>query len=170
MGLIRITKAVKITSITLSVLMMLLLFNACIPENRHTIRKEYMNKMITLLNEKSKIKVSDVFEFEFDRAYVFDDCYVSGEGFAEHFDLDISIEEVESGAQEYNHRIVFVDEQGEFVYEFLYESYILNPYEEGMIIYPDTELELCERQGTVLCPEQKNIHRHRTVPCLSLCT
>ena len=90
--------------------------------------------------------LKSIFDFDFDRAYVFDDCYLSGEDFASYYDLDISIEEVETGLQDYNNRIVFVDDQGEFIYEFVYESYILNPYEDGMIIYPDTEFEFYEQQ------------------------
>lgn len=151
MGLKHIIKTIKITGMVLSVVICIFflvivifsLFYDYIP-NENKIRQDYIDKMINLLNKETKIKVNDVFEFEFNRAYVFDDCYLSGEDFASYYELDISIEEVETGLQEYNNRIVFVDDQGEFIYEFVYESYILNPYEDGMIIYPDTELELCE--------------------------
>lgn len=104
---------------------------------------DYTDKMITMLNENSEIKVKDVFQFDFDRAYVFNDCYISGEGFSERYNLDISIDEVESGVQEYIRRIVFVDDNGDFVYEFQYDATQLNAYEEGMIIYPDTVIEKC---------------------------
>ncbi len=96
--------------------------------------------MLTMLNEKSEFKASEVFKFKFDRAYVFldDEYYSSGEGFARKHNLDISIDEVESGANEGVRRIAFVDEKGEFVYCFSFWLDDLQPCEYGMIMYPDT--------------------------------
>ena len=149
----KLKKGIMITVISLFVAVCVIFFITMIfgliyryMPNENTVRKDYIEIMKTLLNEKSICKVSDIFDFDFDRAYVFDDCYLSGEDFAPYYDLDISIEEVETGLKDYNNRIVFVDDQGEFIYEFVYESYILNPYEDGMIIYPDTEFEFYEQQ------------------------
>lgn len=85
-----------------------------------TLKKEknYSVKLISVLNEQQEAKVQDVFLFEFARAYVFDDPYISGEGFAKKYNLNISINKVQSGVSENIQRIVFVDELGDFVYEF----------------------------------------------------
>ncbi|MEE0264059.1 MAG: hypothetical protein UD936_00380 [Acutalibacteraceae bacterium] len=104
------------------------------------ILTDYTKKMLTMLSEKSEFKASEVFDFEFDRAYVFldDEYYYDGESFAKEHNLDISIEEVYTGDQEGIRRIVFVDEKGDFVYCFSFWISDLELSEYGMIIYPDT--------------------------------
>ena len=101
----------------------------------------YSAKFITVLNEQENVTVQDVFLFEFERAYVFNDCYISGEGFARRYNLDISINEVKSGASENIQRIVFVDELGNFVYEFKCDNSEVILLEKGIVIYPETTIE-----------------------------
>lgn len=101
----------------------------------------YSAKFITVLNEQDNVTVQDVFSFEFERAYVFNDCYISGEGFARRYNLDISINEVKSGASENIQRIVFVDELGNFVYEFNCDKSEVILLEKGIVIYPETIIE-----------------------------
>ena len=108
-----------------------------------TLKKEedYSAKLISVLNEQEETTVQDVFSFKFERAYVFNDCYISGEGFAKKYNLDISINEVKSGVSENIQRIVFVDESGDFVYEFMCDNSEVILLEKGMIIYPETIIE-----------------------------
>ena len=101
----------------------------------------YSAKFTTVLNEQENVTVQDVFSFEFERAYVFNDCYISGEGFAKRYNLDISINEVKSGASENIQRIVFVDELGNFVYELKCDNSEVILLEKGMVIYPETIIE-----------------------------
>lgn len=108
-----------------------------------TLKKEedYRAKLISVLNEQEETTVQDVFSFKFERAYVFNDCYISGEGFAKRYNLDISINEVKSGVSENVQRIVFVDELGAFVYEFKCDNSEVILLEKGMVIYPETIIE-----------------------------
>ena len=108
-----------------------------------TLKKEedYSDKLISVLDEQEKTTVQDVFSFKFERAYVFTDCYISGEGFAKRYNLDISINEVQSGASENIQRIVFVDELGTFIYEFKCDNSEVILQEKGMVIYPETTIE-----------------------------
>lgn len=108
--------------------------------------KDYGNKLISVLSKQEKTTVQDIFSFEFDRAYIFTDCYLSGKDFAESYDLDISIEQVESGVSENIQRIVFVNEEGSFVYEFKCDSNEMVLKEKGVVIYPETVIE---RKSTV---------------------
>lgn len=101
----------------------------------------YSAKFTTVLNEQENVTVQDVFSFEFERAYVFNDCYISGEGFARRYNLDISINEVKSGASENIQRIVFVDELGNFVYELKCDNSEVILLEKGIVIYPETIIE-----------------------------
>ncbi len=107
---------------------------------------DYTQKMLAMLNEKSQFKASEVFEFEFDRAYVLlpEECYLSGEGFAKAHNLDISIDEVESGVDEGVHRIIFVDENGDLVYCYKLILSDLHTSEYGMVMYPDTIIKKCD--------------------------
>ena len=108
-----------------------------------TLKKEddYNTKLISVLKEQENVTVKDVFSFEFDRAYIFNDSYISGEGFAERYNLDISVSEVETGASEQFQRIVFVDECGDFVYEYKCNVSDVIILEKGIIIYPETTIE-----------------------------
>lgn len=94
-----------------------------------------------MLNQNGQVKTSDVFDFDFSRAYVLKGSYLNGESVNKEYNLGVSIEEVDACDTDYVRRIVFVDENGEFVYEFRYTMGELIPCEEGKVIYPDTILE-----------------------------
>lgn len=98
----------------------------------------YVKKIKKLCDAQDEFLVGDVFQFEYDRAYVFKDNYMSGESFARQYNLDISINQVEAVDTEILRRIVFVDENGDYIYEFRYNVEKLTLMEEGMIIYPET--------------------------------
>ena len=127
----------KITVIIVLMLFLLGLFGglALIKE------RDYQAKLISALNKQEDITVQDVFSFKFDRAYIFNDCYLSGEGFAKKYNLDISISEVNSGTSENLQRVVFVDESGSFVYEFRCISSEILLLEKGIVIYPGTKIK-----------------------------
>lgn len=101
---------------------------------------DYSEKILKSFDKAQEIKASEVFDFNFARAYVFDDCYISGAGFTLAHGLDLSIDEVKSGTTESIHRIVFVDENGVLVYEFQYHTNQIIFDNEGVVIYPDTYL------------------------------
>ena len=104
-------------------------------------KTDYTAKLVSVLREKETATVREIFAFEFNRAYVFNDCYLSGSGLAEKYDLDISIHEVESGVTEEIQRIVFVDDAGSFVYEFRCRMSDAVFPTEGIILYPETQIE-----------------------------
>lgn len=103
-------------------------------------RENYSEKMKSMLLKHNTIKVCDVFSFKFEKAFIFDDPYISGDGFAKRYGLDISIQQVDSGVTESTQRIVFVDEDGLYVYEFKCNVEDITISELGMIIYPETKI------------------------------
>lgn len=103
--------------------------------------EDYATKLISVFDEQETTTVKDVFSFNFERAYIFNDCYISGEGFAKRYNLNISIEQVKSGVSENIQRIVFVDEFGAFVYEFKCDTSELMLPQKSMVIYPETVIE-----------------------------
>ncbi len=104
---------------------------------------DYKSKLIVDISNKGTTTVGEIFDFEFDRAYIFDylDGYLDGAWFVEKYDLDISIDKVEAGKADYIQRIVFVDKEGDFVY--LFECIMTDVLfaETGVIIYPETIIE-----------------------------
>lgn len=127
------SKCLKISTI---VVLLTCILSAC--ATLHNSKEDYTNKLQTELTQSHEITVQDIFSFEFDRAYVFDDCYISGAGFAKKYELNISIDEVQTGTSENIQRIVFVDAMGYLVYEFRCDSNEISIPEKGMIIYPET--------------------------------
>ena len=111
---------------------------------RCTILKEntsYGDKLLLIMREQEESTVSDIFSFEFDKAYIFNDSYISGEGLAKRYNLNISIDEVKSGVSENIQRIVFVNKKGDFVYEFKCDTSEVILLEKGAVIYPNTVIK-----------------------------
>ena len=127
---------IGIVSVLLSSIVIVIIYSITLKK-----QEDYSAKLMSVLNEQEEATVKDVFLFKFERAYIFNDCYVSGEGFAKRYNLDISINEVKSGVSENVQRIVFVDELGAFVYEFQCDNSEVILLEKGMIIYPETIIE-----------------------------
>ena len=103
--------------------------------------EDYSNKIMSILSKQEKTMVQDIFSFEFDRAYIFNDCYISGNGLNQRYDVGLSIAQVETGVSENIQRIVFVNESGSFVYEFQCDSNEILLLEKGIVIYPETVIE-----------------------------
>ena len=130
--------------LTIAIIYIILVSNGLIDTYDNKRAEQYIEKMKTALEEKQEVEIREIFEFDFDRAYVFKDTYVDGKGFSSFYNLDISIDQVDKTYSEEVRRIVFVDEKGDFVYEFRYRMGKLYIKEEGMIIYPYTKFKKWE--------------------------
>ncbi len=88
------------------------------------------------------------FSFEFDCAYVFnfEDGYLNGDGFAQKYNLDISISQVETGKTDNVQRIVFVDEAGNFVFLFQCTMDEMFIESKGVVIDPETVINRSSSQ------------------------
>lgn len=107
--------------------------------------QKYTDRLLKRLKSDEVFQVRDIFDFEFDRAYVMKDNYISGADFAEEYDLDISIDEVGKTSAEIQRRIVFVDAEGKYVFEYQYSAETLFAKEEGFVIYPETKMRRTEQ-------------------------
>ena len=111
----------------------------------------YTDKIINAFEIADEISVGEVFDFRFSKAYVFSDGYMSGDAFAKEYDLDISITEVKERDTDTCGRIVFVDENGDFVFLFTYNRNVVSFEKFGQIIYPHTKISKCNNsQGDCL--------------------
>lgn len=107
------------------------------------------------LSARDETTVGEIFDFEFDRAYVFlpELCYASGAALCEEYGLDLSIDQVKNGRADSVGRIVFVNESGEYVYLFKYNqwsSLIVAQSEKGQIIYPETVIKIVSTERETL--------------------
>jgi len=116
-------------------------------QSRADLYVEQIKKAIGTGN--NEVPMNQIFTFDFDRAYVFKDNYIDGERFTQIYNLNLSIDQIESVDAEFIRRIVFVDKNGNLVYEFRYDYSDLNPKEEGMIIYPNTKIKCCSSRSVV---------------------
>ena len=127
-------RLIMIIGILLLIALFFILFNGSLrPKN-----VDYVEELFSVFEEQETTTVDSVFPFDFECAYIFNDCYISGEGLAERYNLNISISQVEKGTSENIQRIVFVDKNGSFVYEFKCDSNKIVILGKGMIIYPET--------------------------------
>lgn len=107
----------------------------------------YYQKMISLLKTSNELSITDVFDFEFDKAYVAYEVYGDEEYFLKVLNVDnnVDIPTLESGAK---NRIFFVKDN-ELVYDFIYEMHIINISETGVWISPNAMLEMDLREDTL---------------------
>lgn len=106
-------------------------------------QKDYKKILCDKLNVEREFSVSEVFDFPFDCAYVMDDPYTTGEYFAAEYGLDISISEVTDGWSFDTQRIVFVDSDGDFIYQFTFSMSEVGFCNDTIAIYPETLIKKC---------------------------
>ena len=104
--------------------------------------EEYYNKMLSLQEISDKVKVSDVFEFDFDEAYVCADPYGDEAYYLDllNVDTNVPIFRWETGG---HYRIFFIKDRN-IIYDFVYETTKVDMLEKGMMIYPNTTMTLTQ--------------------------
>ena len=80
---------------------------------------DYYERMLMLLETSSELKMKDVFDFEFDKAYVTYETYGDEKYFLKELNVDtnVCIPTLESGA---HNRILFIKDD-RIIYDFIYE-------------------------------------------------
>ena len=104
--------------------------------------------MCTLLGTSKELTVADVFEFDFDKAYVAhetEELYGDEEYFLKELNVDsnIPLARLETGG---HNRILFI-KNDVIVYEFAYDILKVRIVETGIWIFPDTPLVLTQQNG-----------------------
>lgn len=119
-------------------------------------------KIYHIFNRQAQAQVRDVFSFEFDRAYIFDEYNMSGDELSQKYNLDINISQVQAEDNK-KQRIVFVDEHGDFVYLFSSTLSEMKIDEDGLVIYPDTVIERTDSNSNVLHPYPPRLTFHSKI-------
>lgn len=116
----------------------------------------YTDSIIGKLKENQNIVVNDIFEFEFNRAYVIKETYADGESISKMYNLNIDNNKVKMPLNEFQKRIIFVDDKNKLKYDYRYDQSKLNiTNTETTIIYPstiikNTETEIKGSYGVIL--------------------
>lgn len=139
-----LTSIISIIVILTVILVIIVFKNIHISRYDKATADRYTKKMIIMLNRNESFEIKDIFDFNFDRGYVVSDSYNDGKTFNEVNDLNLNIESLESLSADYVKRIIFVDKEGNLIYDYQYYLDDLVPKNEGVIIYPTTKVQKCE--------------------------
>lgn len=147
----RVTKKKCILTFVLLTLCLVLL--GCVLFVRHSQQWYYnfendYKAMCTLLETSKELTVADVFEFDFDKAYVAhetEELYGDEEYFLKELNVDsnIPLARLETGG---HNRILFI-KNDVIVYEFAYDILKVRIVETGIWIFPDTPMVLTQQNG-----------------------
>ena len=106
-------------------------------QNQH-----YYDLLLSLQETSGTARVGDVFDFDFDEAYVVSTSYGDEAYYLEVFGVTtaVPIYSWETGG---HYRIFFVKDKC-IIYDFVYNIKKIDTHEKGMTIYPDTIMHLTE--------------------------
>ena len=110
--------------------------------------KLYCDKILSLIEKSKTLTISDVFDFDFDKAYISDAIYGDEEYFLKELNVNtsINIPTLESGV---HNRILFIKDDM-IIYDFVYEMYEIPFDEKGIWIFPNTKITAEENKIIVL--------------------
>ncbi len=131
--------------IVLFFLLLIILFSIY-KEERYLDSNDYYERMLLSLETSSELKMKDVFEFEFDKAYVAYETYGDEKYFLKELNVDtnVDIPILESGAQ---NRILFINDD-KIIYDFIYEMSEICIPETGIWVVQDTTLILTQQNSS----------------------
>lgn len=103
---------------------------------------EYLQKILLLQETSDTVRVGDVFDFEFDEAYVIPEPYGDEASYLEELGVEtaVPIFRWDTGG---HYRIFFIMDQC-IIYDFVYDIRQADTLQKGMTIYPDTTMYLTE--------------------------
>lgn len=109
--------------------------------------KPYSEKLLSLSEKSEEITMGDIFDFDFDKAYVSDAVYGDEEYFIKKLDVNTNIEirTLESGV---HNRILFIKDNS-IIYDFVYEMYQIPISEKGIWIFQNTKLKM-QSDGSIV--------------------
>ena len=127
-----------ITSFVLVLLSIAVLFVGCKKEQFES-NNYYENKFF-IKESKIEFIMKNVFEFEFDKAYIASETYGDKKYFLKKLnaDADIDIPMLESGA---HNRILFIKDD-KIIYDFIYEIGEISFVNKEIFVYPDTQITI----------------------------
>lgn len=115
-------------------------------KKRYLDSNDYYERMLMLLETSSELKIKDVFDFEFDRAYVTYETYGDEKYFLKELNVDtnVDIPTLETGA---HNRILFIKDD-RIIYDFIYEMNKICILKTGIWVVQDTTIILMQQNSS----------------------
>lgn len=103
-----------------------------------TAKNEYFQKMLLLQETSDTAKVGDVFDFDFDEAYVVSAPYGDGTFYLDKLGVEtaVPLPSYDTGG---HYRILFIKDQC-VIYDFVYCILQVDTLQKDVMIYPDTTM------------------------------
>lgn len=102
---------------------------------------KYIVRMRELFEENETITLKDIFnDFDFAYAYVFNDPNINGETLAKRYELDLNLSNVKELNSDHYRRIIFLDENKEVVFNWVYSVYEVLILVGGYYVEPDVTI------------------------------
>ena len=108
------------------------------PPKQDPSPEEYIEKMLLLQQTSDTVRVANVFDFDFDEAYVVYEPYGDEKYYLDKFEVEtnVPIFQWDSGR---HYRIFFIKNQC-IIYDFVYNRNIVDMLQKDVTIYPDTTM------------------------------
>ncbi len=111
--------------------------------------KKYEKRIVKALEKADEIELQEVFTFSFDRAYVVYEPYFDGERLSKQANIHVTNDQMTALGNELIRRVIFVDEDGYFLYEFRYNTLEFDIKDKGIIVYPESKMTAWSRREGV---------------------
>ena len=143
--------AILLVLLVLFGLLMVHMIVAC--HSQKQSQRDYYKIMLSLLDTPKKLKLTDVFDFDFDKAYVvhpFSELYGDEQYFLQELDVDTNVNIPQLGNEGYC-RVLFV-KNNTVVFDYIYDRSKLciiesEPNETGIWVYPNTSIALTKQSA-----------------------
>lgn len=104
----------------------------------------YYEQLRSMQDTSEPLTVGDVFEFDFDEAYVYEHPYGDEATYLRKLNVEtaVPLRQWDTGG---HYRIFFIKDRC-IIYDFVYDTIQIDTVKKGITIYPDTPLTLTEKQ------------------------
>lgn len=133
---------IKIFSVTLSILMLCTAFTSCGVGRSNNY---YNDKLLSVIEDEKEVSLSEIFDFEFDSAYLsvpLYESYAEKDYFLELLDAQTKLR-IDSLDSEGFARILFIKDKT-IIYDFQYETLDYVFSQTGILINDDTQIKYLE--------------------------
>lgn len=101
-------------------------------------KDEYLQKMLLLQETSDTVRVGDVFDFDFDEAYVVSGPYGDETFYPDRLGVETAVP-IPRWDTEVHYRILFIKDQC-IIYDFVYYIFTVDTLQKDVMIYPDTTM------------------------------
>lgn len=139
--LLVVVLSVLLTVIVVSALSIFLFYqwlDSLPPTRPDPSKDEYLLKMLSLQETSDAVRVGDVFDFDFDEAYVVSGPYGDETFYPDRLGVETAVP-IPQWNTEVHYRILFIKDQC-IIYDFVYNILTVDTLQKDVMIYPDTTM------------------------------